>query len=581
LYHFESMNVALPTVARLLFMAALAALGFHLLRRPPTVAAEPRPPRQERWALLGVVALALILRSALIPTLPPGIYELENVPFDRVLGLLTGQLGPGPPGIPIYYNFHTPLLPSLLDGWFVLGDAIGMGGDIIIWLRLPNLLLAAALILLLVRIGHSLGTPVAGWAAAAVFAVSPTFAPLSVYQGHYFLEMVTVTWFWERLACFALARRPVHRSLAAAAAIALWSGYMAMVVVLPGMILYLVLATHRNMRRQGLAAVLVVAALYGPIATAALETASDFLMISVSESLEPAAAEGLSAIHGHTPMSIEAPNMTGFLWFPMETGGVVFGETIAALALAAFALALAIRPTVAWFPALLLVFYALISTRLATRWVNYTSLFPLLLVMPLWGAAIAANKLRNPWWRNGAVALLAAAMTLGPALSPPQSDRLPQAADLVSWLGRGERLSHVAAPLQEELHRELPVLILAVEKDVFYHLCPDRITLEGYLTCKDEYYYLPRGDSLSRGTLMGRPVAFTQMDDINPEDDLSCPRLDFLSQDEAWRDTPFLALITPEFRRYEADGICADLFPRADCVLVTNALGILIYRCHH
>ena len=573
------MNVALPTVARLLFMASLAALGFHLLRRPSTVAAaEPRPPRRERWALLGVVALALILRSALIPTLPPGIYELENVPFDRVLGLLAGQLGLDPPGMPIYYNFHTPLLPSLLDGWFVLGEACEMGGDII-WLRLPNLLLAAALILMLVRIGRSLGTPAVGWAAAAVFAVSPTFAPLSVYQGHYFLEMVTVTWFWERLACYALTRRPIHRSLAAAAAIALWSGYMAVVVVLPGMLVYLVLATRRNQRRQGLAAVLVVAALYGPIATAALETASDFLMISVSESLGHAAAEGLSAIHGHTPMSIEAPNLAGFLWFPVETGGVVFGETIAVLALAAFALALA-RPAVAWFPALLLVFYALISTRLATRWVNYTSLFPLLLVMPLWGAAMAANRLRNPWWRTGVVALLAVAMTLGPALSPPQSDRLPQAADLISWLGRGERLSHLSAQLQEEIHRDLPVLVLAVEKDVFYHLCPDRITLEGYLNCKDEYYHLPRGDGLSRGTLMGRPVAFTRMDDIAPEDDLSCPRLDFLDQDEAWRDTPFLALITPEYRRYEADGICADLFPRTGCTIITNALDILIYRCN-
>ena len=556
-------------------MAALAVLGFYLLRRPSTTAASPRPPRQEKWALLGVIALALILRSALIPTLPPGIYELENVPFDRVLDQLTGQIGLAYPGTLIYHNFHTPLLPSLLDGWFFLGEAIGMGGDIV-WLRLPNLLLAAALILLLVRIGRTLSAPAAGWAAAAVFAVSPTFAPLSVYQGHYFLEMVTVTWFWERLACYALARRPVHRSLAAAAAVALWSGYMAMVVVVPGMLLYLVLAMRRNERRQGLAAVLVVAALYGPIATTALETASDFLKISVSESLEPAAAEGLSAIHGHPPMSIEAPSTTGFLKFPLETGHVVFGQ-VAALVLAAFALALAIRPKVAWFPAAVVVVYALLSTRMATRWVNYTSLFPLLLMVPLWGAAMVPGR----WWRTGAVALLAAAMTLGPALpSPPRSDRVPRAADLVTWLGRGERLSSVAAPLQEEVHRELPVLVLAVEKDVFYHLCPDRTSLEGYLTCKDEYYHLSRGDSLSLGTIIGRPVAFTRMNDINPEDALTCPRLDFLSQDEAWRDAPFLALITPEFRRYEADGICADLFPRTDCALITNALDILIYRCH-
>ena len=455
---------------RLLFLVGLGAFGLWSLRRPPPTGVASKTPRRELRALLLLVAVALILRSVLIPTLPPGIYELENVPYGRVLDELSDQIGYQPLRTTVYRNFHTPLLPTFLDGWFPLGDAIGMGGEIV-WLRLPNLLLVAATLLLFVRIGRILGAPAAGWGAAVVFTLSPTLAPLSVYQGHYFLELVTVIWFCERLAQYIEKERPVHRSLAASAALALWTGYMAVLVVLPGMLLYLAVAWRRGDRLRGLAALLLVAAVYGPIATPALDTAFDFLTISVTDEVSRTTAEGIFAVHGHHPMPVEAPGLKGFMNFPLETAGIIYGPIAAVLTLLGMGLALVLRPRVAWLPAALLVLYAVLSTQMSTRWVNFTSVFPFLLLVPLWGVSLLGDRIPWRWAPMTAVTLLSLALVVGPALTPPRYDRLPAPGEVLGWVARGERLSETSKHLQSEANRGLPVVILAVEKDMYYHLC--------------------------------------------------------------------------------------------------------------
>lgn len=562
------------SLIRLLVLTGLAVFGLWALRRPPVDGESRRPSRRTLWILLGLLSVALGLRALLMPTLPPGTYELENVPYDRVLDELTDQIGFEPLRTKVYHNFHTPLLPTFLDAWFPLGDAIGMGGSIV-WLRLPNLFLAAALILLLVRLGRSLGVPAAGWGAAAVFAMSPTLAPLSVYQGHYFLEVVTVTWFCERLAAYTLGGRAVYRSLAAAAAVALWTGYMAALVVAPGMVVFMVVAWRRGAREQGLATALVVAALYGPIATAALETAADFLVISVVDNIDHAVAEGIFAVHGHHPMRVEAPGLAGFMDFPMDTAGILFGQVAAGVALAGALLALALRPRSAWFPVLIMILFAALSTRMAARWVNFTAVFPFLLLAPLWGAAALGQLLRVPWAPAAATAAVAAVLVVGPAVSPQRQDRLPAPGDIVDWVGHGERLSQISEPLEGDL----PVIVLAVEKDVYYHTCPDRASVAGYLACKDEYYQLARADGFRRGRSQGRPLAFTMMGDVGPQSGTPCPTTARFGEDAAWRSTPFFVLVTPEFRRYEADGLCQDTFRRAPCDQLIRAVSIEVYRC--
>ena len=566
------------SLIRLLVLAGTAAFGLWALRGPPVGPAPPRPPRRELWILLGILAFGLLVRALLMPTLPPGTYELENVPYDRVLDELTDQIGFAPSQTKLYHNFHTPLLPTFLDGWFILGDGIGLGGSIV-WLRLPGLLLAGFFIGLLVRVGRVLGVPAAGLGAAAVFALSPTLAPLSVYQGHYFLEVVTVTWFGERLMTYALEGRAVHRSLAAAAAVALWTGYMATVIVAPGMLLYLALAWRRGERTRGLAGILVVVALYGPIATAALETALDFLTISVTSDIDRAVAEGMFAVHGHHPMSVEAPGLRGFLDFPRATAELLFGAVAVGAAFIGALLALALRPRTAWFPLLILVLFAALSTRMAARWVNFTAVYPVLLLAPLWGAAALGQRLRATWASPALVGALAVTLIAGPALSPVRQDRLPAPGDMAGWVMRGERLSQVSSPLQEEGHRELPVVVLAVEKDVYYHTCADRQTVGGYLACKDEYFQLPRRDGFSRGRSGDRPQAFTRMGRVGPQSGVPCPTTDAFTHDADWQDTPFLVVVTPEFRRYEAEGLCADTLPRGPCTLVTKAVGIEVHRC--
>jgi hypothetical protein len=563
------------SLIRLLVLAGLAAFGLWALRRPPAAPPRGRTPRRVLWFLLAVLAVTLGVRALLIPTLPPGTYELENVPYDRILDELTDQIGFEPLRTKVYHSFHTPLLPTFLDAWFPLGDVVGMGGSII-WLRLPNLFLAAAFMLLLVRLGRAIGAPAAGWGAAAVFAVSPTLAPLSVYQGHYFLEVVTVTWFCERLAVYALEGRAIHRSLAAAAAVALWTGYMASLVVAPGMVLYLVVAWRRGERERGLATILVVAALFGPIATAALETAADFLTISVTGNIDHAVAEGMFAVHGHHPMPVEMPGLAGFLGFPGATADVLFGHVAAGVALALALLALVLRPRAAWFALLVVILFAGLSTRMAARWVNFTAVYPFLLVAPLWGAVALAQRLRASWAPGAVAAAVAAVLVVGPAVSPPRQDRLPAPGDIAGWVSSGDRLSQIAKPLQEE---QIPVLVLAVEKDVYYHTCPDRVTVAGYLACKDEYYQLPWEDGFRRGRSGGRPLAFTIMEDIGPQSGTPCPRTDAFARDPDWHDTPFFALVTPEFLRYEADGLCQDTFRRTHCDEVTQAVGIHLYRC--
>ena len=578
MYHPQSMMFSWLNLLRLLLLAGLGAFGLWALRGPPKVGNRPWLQRREILAFLGLLGIALALRILLLPTLPPGLYELTNVPYDRVLSELTDQIGFKPQGAMGYADLHTPLLPTFLDGWFLLGDAVGMGGSIV-WLRLPNLFAAAAMLLLLVRLGRGLGSAPAGWSAAAVFALSPTLIPVSIYQGHYFLEMVMVCWFCERLVQVAVEDRPVHRSLAAAGVAALWTGYMAALVVVPGMLLSLALAWRRGQRRRGLAAVLVVAALYGPIATTALETTFDFLSISVTAPVDEATAEGMFAAHGHHPMTIEASGIPGLLRFPLEASSILHGEAVAWIALLGLLLALVLRPRLAWFPVLLLALFATLSTQMAARWINYTAVLPVLLLVPLWGAALPGQRMSRPWLQIGAVAIVSAILLIGPVLSPPHYDRLPTPGQLARWVLGAERLSQISAPLQTTEHRSLPVLVLAVEKDVYYHTCADRETLEGSLACKDAYFLFPQEDGFRRGLSEGRPLAFSCMEDIGQRPEAPCPRVDALRRDPAWQGTPTLVLVTPEFRRYEADGFCRDTFPRIGCTLLTEAVDIQVFRC--
>ena len=69
------------------------------------------------------------------------------------------------------------------------------------------------------------------------------------------------------------------------------------------------------------------------------------------------------------------------------------------------------------------------------------------------------------------------------------------------------------------------------------------------------------------------------MERVHPEGGAPCPSVDGFSRDPDWTATPIMVLVTPEFRRYEDDGLCADTFPRTDCELLAQSVGIQVFRC--
>lgn len=462
----------------------LVLLGFLLLRRAEPAPARPPRSSRERIVLGLLIGAAVFLRLLVAWYLPARDLELENFPRDTNLWGLGHIIGsfvhPPPP-----QTFHAPLLDSILQGWSVIGDALGVGGGVL-WLRLPNMLLSGLLVWLLLRLGEALGDARIGWIAGATFAASPLLIQISVPQGHYFLEMVAVTWFLERLASRVIARRPGHRTLAVAAALALWSGSLAAVVVGPGLLVHTIHTWRRGDRRRALGVLFLVLALTAPVVGAAIANALDMSAIASHAAPTAAANEGLAAVYGHTVMEPAADGAAGMPALAWDLTVATVGVVVAPLLLILLVVALVRRPRERWGPPLILLVFVALGTALPLRTANFTALMPVILVGGIQAILDAVDRFLPRRIAGPAVAALLVGL-IGGSLATDSiaaEDRSLLALRMARWITVG----HIGAVMdvaRAPEHRALPLVRGTWFGDTAYHLCEERTTRAGVVACMD------------------------------------------------------------------------------------------------
>jgi hypothetical protein len=570
-------------VARLSFFFAFGLLAWvflGIIRRSSSV------PRQTAWLpvspqIILLVSVAVGLRLVLISVLPPHEYELENFPQLMHLCELrtqTGFLSDG--GDILDAGFHLPLLSTLLDPWFMLGDALGVGGHIV-WLRLPNLLFAGWMVLLLLRVGNHVSMPGAGWGAAILFTFLPVTASVSVYQGHYFLEMVLCTWFMERLALYACRGRPVHRSLAIAAVAAMLNGYLSVLVVAPGLLFYLGLSWLRGERRTGLAAILLVVSLWAPVGSHAIQTGLTYSTLSFRVAPPEHRVEWLNRLHGHHAMTAGFFPKHGFLSYFNLAPKLLYGQGLAWLALMAIVALLFFRFRRGLLPASIYLAFAVSSFHLAGRWVNLTAIIPFLLFLPIWGAGVVpvpgALRGLRPLLRG----LMTAALLAGGLLWFDVNLSGIYPGDITGRIAAEETCYSVAARIHDPGHENLPVRVLMFEHGSSYLLCSDRTSKAAFQACDQA----PVSGEDSRGfrvfEMDGRIVASSLLNQATTSGPESCPAHEGLLRAPGWCLSDHLVLFSREYSGMEgrAESNCRERFVSGRCVLIAISPDLALYRC--
>jgi hypothetical protein len=566
----------------ILGLAALLALGF-LIRRvraeAPPVGGAPGATGGDSGptiplSLAAWVAPALALRAWLMAILPPGAYELENFGAGAAFMELIEQTGAARGWLdPVTAAFHPPLVRTLLDPWLMLGDLFGVGGTLW-WLRLPNLGLTTFGVVLLVRLGARLGAPAAGRLAAVLFAWLPATVLITVFQGHYAAEMVLCLWFIERLVAWHQGAPRAAIAVPLTAALALWTGHLAALVVAPGVLAFLVTGLRRGRREEALAALLLLVALYLPIAEAALAGATGYTAASVQAPLSPDGAAATAPL-GHGALPMTTPSIWDALALPWTLPARLFGPAGAMIALTGVLLLLRRRRRLAAAAGGLIVLYILIQARLSTRWENLSPLFPLCIL----AAALGLEALRGaphrlagriPW-----VALFVGLSLLGgcwSVWSHADGAGITEIAGRLAWEDSETTLA--ARAMDDEL-ATLPVLLLAPSDRYPYHLCPDRSTVAGVQACvlaADT----PSGDAgVQMYTLGSRTIAAAE---ITEADGAGCPDLDRVLGAPPF-DGPFLAVISWDSPVVLEDSPCRRRFRPEGCEPLAEAPGLRLLRC--
>ena len=151
-------------------------------------------------AILGVWAVAILVRTALIPH--AGCVQSDSVTYLEVARLFSEE------GIPPFHPIYPPLYPAIAGCLALLGFPLELGA------RLASALLGSAVVLPVAWIGHRTYGPRVARYAAAIVAVHPVL----VTYGTYVLTEATYTTLLAAGITFGLACVLTGRPLAYAAA---------------------------------------------------------------------------------------------------------------------------------------------------------------------------------------------------------------------------------------------------------------------------------------------------------------------------------------------------------------------------
>jgi hypothetical protein len=607
-----------PTVSGsrvLLLLLALGAIsGLIASRRgrassslPPSTAT-----RRLRAAYWLVACLGAGLRALLAFRLAPYHYEINDITIH--LGLLerlvSNEASP-------WDLLHPPLHALLMGAWGIVLDGLRRGLELG-WLRLSNLPLWFLLAAAVWRAGRTLRQPWAALGVLTILAFLPRSLELSVYRYDYFLQLVTVTVFLERLLAHAqdrgestppqpqgwrrFAPSPLLSGVVLWGAAALWSGYLCALVVIPGGLVALGLSWRRGARRAVGVALIAAAALGAPLAERALEGAQIYVTASApaGSRVEDASGpdEGSATRQGHAPMVLPgAAGPRALLSFPAWAAATTCGHTLPlrsatrtllALLGLGWALALWRRPGLALTGGLILVTFAMASGVLALHDYNLSPLAPVWFGVPTLGVVLGGGR-RAPWL-GGLLAALVITLSLSERGFEPQ--RAPGGP--WPWLMGEHTSSALAARLDPEAElRGRPLLALDDAFPHVYRVCrgageraearhPEG-AMAAYARCEQDIARERADDRLfSHTTLGGRPLALSGRavwDALGPG---RCDPIDALLTEAPWRDHRHLVLINDDFlATMEEEATCLEVSARltAGCTLDLETADRRLYRC--
>ena len=557
-------------------LVVVALLGWRRARRAsPTAPVDHVQGRwPPTWAALLVVVAALLPRAALLPWLPLGPFEHEffAIPYRVGLSFLHSQ------ALESWFWYHAPLHPMLLWPWNVLGDALGLGGEIG-WLRLPNLLPAALSALLLLRLGATLGGLGVGLGAALLFALSPELIVVTVHQHSFVWELAATLLVLERTMATWRSGRPPGWSLLAAVGVALWIGYLSALVIGPLFVALWLMSRGRGQQPVVLWSLLVIAVLVLPIAERALLGVGSYAGVSVLNT-EGVDAGAFVGAYGHPPNEIlGASRLDALANFFLIDGRIWLGTpglVIAALGLVLLVWRRRCLGLVCLGPVLL---FALAATEIFLYNRNQGALLPFLLLPPLLG------------WRELTPRAPALARELVPALALFIAVLAAQAPRVLASLEPAPIAPDARPPEISDTLRELcsepawrasPLLILDDANRALYELCPARERAEDVSRCfsapagqGDEHGFYEVERAGRRVWISVRPAALRW----DPE---QCAALEALETSPPWGSAPSLIVGSPElFAMIQRHPSCRALLEGLSrrCTTRATRRGLTVLRC--
>lgn len=580
----DSVRVWVPSAVQMfwLLLVLVAAAGLFLLgrgQRPQEGTVGGTRLRQQPVWIRVVFPAALLLRLVVAYLAPTFYVEFKQFvgPLDVLDGTLSMPIFSDAVLFGDFMSYHLPLLDIGIGPWLALGDLLGMGGHLL-WLRVPSLAGSAWVMWLLLRIGEHLGAPKVGRVAMLLFAFLPACVKVSVPATHYFLEVVLVAWFIERLAAAVLAKRPCDRSLAVAGALACWSGMTVWPLVALGGLVYLVSRVRSGRARAGFLAMLVFLSLIAPMVNTAWNAVrkTDAQCVR-GEFRKGDLAEGLWGVSPmFQPLGTDRPAIPEPFVFPWHMAIHLFNHLSTIIALVGIGVLFVLRDRVVPLTLAVLVAYAMARMRLQLSHDNLAFLFPLFLLLPPLGALrIEERFIGRRWLRYllpGWVALTLAGGVLLPDIGEHirvhEPDRVyyhQQARRLLF----GENVRAVRRRLAALAEDDVPLLSITESFAVQAARCGELPTVESLKQCRimdpvdgpgDLVYQRPRNwgmdallvERLScevvRDTLQGRifgdrPVALLFGPDIN---EISCARDVSPGGCSLLIDTPILTLFLCE-----------------------------------
>ncbi len=428
--------------------------------------------------------------------------------------------------------YHPPLPDMIFALWGDLGDSLGVGGQLL-WLRLLNLVFMAIVFVALYRLGRAwLGQEKAlsFWGlSATLFILLPTSPGVSICQGYYFMESAFTLLFVEGVVGYSRGRTSRRALVPVFAALALWTGHMAALIVAPGLLVFLAIARRREGLREALLLLLLFIVLYGPMLATGVWGVIQLLEITVpGHDAVPGATVSLMRNAHEAMVHPQHMTLSAFLRGVWEPIVALYGVSAAILA-AGLLVVFGLRERRAG--ALLLVVlveHGLLYAAHVLRPQNYSSLYPVLLVLPI----LAFEGLGRLEGRPRRRLLVFGAWLLACLLSshlPPRASARLAPLDIVFAPGT-ERALALAGDLNLEEHRLKPFVALTDLPFARYVACPKPLLSSGARTY-DACVGIEERPSIDEGyyelASAGRPLLVPRRDSYpaNIGADLACRRL--------------------------------------------------------